>query len=153
MMLKNKSYFWFNLLVWLSDYSSTFTKANDVGSLKCQNNGVCFTRDYDKNVPPNSSDVEVIMIPPLITNLREVNVLKSTLTIDIYYAGMEWSDPRLILNENFTSTWNSSKYNIGWAGTPYSFEEYVWLPGTLLKDLKSAKRKSLRKFQSGKTFE
>ena len=117
----------------------------------CQNGGACFPKDYDKNVPPNSS-VEVALIPPIITNLREVNIFESTLTLDIYYAGMQWLDSRLQLDNSSNTSWNSDiSHNVTFYVMPHSFEDQIWIPETMLADLKSSKTKGQRKAQSGYT--
>ena len=108
-----------------------------------------YPKNYDKNAPPNSS-VKVALIPPVITNLREINVFESTLTLDIYYAGMEWFDSRIQLDNNSNASWNTEiSHNITFYIMPHSFEHDIWIPETMLADLKSSKTKGQQRTQSG----
>ena len=115
----------------------------------CQTGGACFPKDYDKNAPPNSN-VKVALIPPIITNLREINVFESTLTLDIYYAGIEWLDSRLQLDNNSNASWKSEiSHNTTFYIMPHSFEHDIWIPETMLAELKSSKTKGQQRTQSG----
>ena len=130
--------------LWIAFYCFEYSTANGSGmeELDCQGSGLCFPKDYDKNVSPNST-VDLVLMKPLRTRLREINVFKSTLTLEVYYMGMEWTDSRLEIKSKSNLSWDS------YLPMPHKFEDKIWIPEPELVDLKYLTRKGLRKSLSG----
>ena len=133
----------FGLLITFCCFEQSWANGTEIKELECQDSGLCFPKDYDKKVPPNST-VDLVFMKPLRTRLREINVFKSTLTLEVYYMGMEWADSRLEIKNK--SNFSSDLY----LAMPQKFEDLeIWIPEPELVNLKSLTRKGQRKSLSG----
>ena len=114
-----------------SDKDLTDPYANTT-EFRCQTDGVCLPLRprYNKKIAPLKSML-VIAHPPQSTVLSKVDVFQSTITLDLFKAGMEWVERRVRLNRKGSDS--------NWINVDQSYRQKLWIPRYVNRNIKSTR--------------
>ena len=104
----------------------------NITEFRCQTDGVCLPLrpKYNKKIAPLKSML-VMVHPPQSTVLRKVDVFQSTITLDLFMAGMEWVERRVRLNRKGS--------DLNWINVDQSYRQKLWIPHFVNRNIKATR--------------
>ena len=104
----------------------------NISEFRCQTDGVCLPvkPKYNKKIAPFKSML-VNIYPPQSTVLRKVDVFQSTISLDLFKAGMEWVERRVRLKRKGSES--------NWINVDRGYRQKLWIPRYVNRNIKSTR--------------